>query len=424
VLAVAFGVTGLANMSQKCVPPGVYVEKVSIGGLSYTDVIKKLESELDDEKPASLKIDIGDGNIYEIPFSKIDAGIDGEATVEKVRATVNGIKSIPYVLNAYFGQQKLVIQPAYKLNEGKLRKELIELAEKVNVSPSDAVIKYNNGIIEREAETVGYSLNVANAAEVIQKQLAEDPNQIIRLNRSGNFEFQTVEPDIKLKDFDDIQQVFAEYSTKIMDVELIDSIGYAVEAINGVILPGAAENGGKTEFSFVERLKSENNSFMNNNEGYDQVASTLYAAILSAGIPAGSITRMAHELAVDYIEPGLDAWISGNAGDLRFSNPFDHKIAIFAQIEEDRVIVAIAGNMNDGKGKHEIKTEVTQRFSPQIYYVENESLKKGEKVTINPGKEGIMVNVYVNDVLIGTDKYEAEKKIVQIGPGTDVIDTK
>jgi hypothetical protein len=54
-----------------------------------------------------------------------------------------------------------------------------------------------------------------------------------------------------------------------------------------------------------------------------------------------------------------------------------------------------------------------------VYYVENRNLKPGEKVILNPGKEGVMVNVYRNGELIGPDKYEAEKAIVQIGPNTD-----
>jgi vancomycin resistance protein YoaR len=91
--------------------------------------------------------------------------------------------------------------------------------------------------------------------------------------------------------------------------------------------------------------------FENDNEGYDLVASTLYAALLKTGMPVDLITRLPHKMAVDYIEPGLDSWISGNAGDLKFKNPFKNKIAIFAERIEDRVVVAIAGSLADRTGK-------------------------------------------------------------------------
>ena len=295
----------------------------------------------------------------------------------------------------------------------------MELSEDVNIAAEDAAISYKNNIIEKKAETVGLLLDVANTVEIIRKQLMTDPWNTVKLNRSADFEFRKVEPDVMLNDYNDIQQIFAVYSTEILSKELSDSIKYAAHAINGVVIPGASTSSGEAQvFSFLECLKAGNISFENDNEGYDQVASTLYAALLSSGIPYNSITRLSHELAVDYIEPGLDAWICGNGGDLRFTNPFNGKIAVFARVDGDRVTVAVAGSLSDNPGKQDLKTEAVQKFSPPVYYVENKSLKKGEKVTISPGKEGVLVEVYCNGVVIGTDKYEAEKKIIQIGPGT------
>ena len=420
--ATACGVAALAVVSQNTVPPFVYSDEMPLGGMSYEAAAEKLEMEYAGAgKLTSLKIDAGSGEIYEIPFSAIDAAVDGNATVKSIKEA-EGIKNILNLFNAYFGRSKLMVGPAVRFNEGKLRREVAKLAQKVAVAPSDAEIRYKDGIIERKAETPGLSLNVENAVEVIRKQLSVDPRNIVRFDGSADFEFRKTEAGVKLKDFDDIQQVFSAYSTKIISGELSDSAAYAAAALNGVVLDAAGK--GKDDFSFAERLKAGNDSFENDNEGYDQVASTLYAALLSAGVPSDSIVRTAHELPAEYIEPGLDAWISGNTGDLKFSNPFAHKIAIFAQIEDGNVIVAIAGNMSDSRGELELKTEITQKFSPQVYYVESNSMKKGEKVVLNPGREGIMVNVYVDGKLIGTDKYEAEKKIVQIGPGTGIKDSK
>jgi transposase len=315
-------------------------------------------------------------------------------------------------------------KPVIKINEGKLRKELLKLAGSVNTAPSDASISYKDGSIVKKSETVGLSMDIGNTAEVIKKQLQSNPWNVVRLNRSSAYEFKKEIPAVKIKDFDDIQQVLSVYSTEVPGSELKASIESAAKAINGIVISEASGSGSdKKVFSFIERLKAGNNSFENDNEGYDQVASTLYAALLSAGMPPDSITRVPHELTVDYIEPGLDAWISGNAGDLKFSNPFKHKIALFAQIEGNSVIVAVAGNTGDYKGKQELKTEVTQKFAPPAFYVENDTLKRGEKVLVNPGKEGIMVNIYRNEELIGTDKYEAEKQIIQIGPGTGIINS-
>jgi len=80
--------------------------------------------------------------------------------------------------------------------------------------------------------------------------------------------------------------------------------------------------------------------------------------------------------------------------------------------------VAIAGSLADKPEKCDIRTEIVQRFEPPVYYVENNNLKQGEKLILNPGKEGIVVNVYRNGTLIGIDEYEAEKALIQIGPGS------
>lgn len=417
--AITAGVAVLFSASLKAVPPGVYAGELSIGGMSYPDAEKAIESNYAGRfKIKSLQLEVENGEIYEIPFSQIDANIDGTATVHLLK-TRKGIKALPDFFNFYFGPSRPILQPAIKFNEGKLRKELLDLSEKIYTAPSNAVISYKDGIVDKKAETNGISLNVTNTVKVIRDRLLTNPWGTVKLSRAGNFELQAVPPAIKLKDYDEIQQVFAEYTTKIVDEELSDSIELAVEAINAVVLPAAVDSEHSQVFSFVEGLKAENATFENDNEGYDQVASTLYAALLSAGIPADSITRMQHKLLADYIEPGLDAWISGSAGDLRFSNTFSNKIAIFAQMEGDRVRVAIAGSISDNKGKYKIETEITQKFAPPVYNVENRSLKPGEKVVLSPGKEGVMVNVYRNGELVGTDKYEAEKAIVQIGPNTD-----
>lgn len=417
-LAITAGVVVLFNVSLKAVPTGVYVEELSIGDMSYPDAVKAVEADYKDKfENKSLKLEVEQGETYEIPFSQIDADVDGNATVHSLKV-LNGIKDIPVLLNSYFGHSKPVLRPVIKFNESKLRKALLELSDKIYIAPSDAEINYKDNKIDKKAETGGISLNVSNAVDVIRNQLLTDLWVSVKFTRSPNYELQAVPPSKKLRDYDEIQQVLAEYSTKIVDEELSECIELAIDTINGAVLPAAGSEGAQ-EFSFVEWLKNENADFENDSEGYDQVASTLYAALLTAGIPADSITRLAHKLSVDYIEPGLDAWISGSAGDLKFSNPYGHKIAIFAQLEDGRVKVVVAGSMSDKKEKYEIKTEITQRFAPHVYNVENSSLKPGEKVVLNPGKEGVMVNVLRNGEFIYNDKYEAEKMIVQIGPNTD-----
>jgi vancomycin resistance protein YoaR len=418
-VAISAGIAALHIVSQKSLPPEVYVGDLSVGGMGYPEAVKKVEAAYTDKfKLDAIKIETEKGT-FEIPYSQINAKIDGSA-MQNSFSEMNSLAGIPNLFNVYFGNARTVLKPVIKLNEGKLREALLELADKLYVASVDAEIIYKDGVIERKSETNGVSLSVANAAELIRKQISGNPWEPVKFKRSGNYELQAVLPEIKLKDYEEIQQVLAEYSTDIADDKLIDSIELAIDSINGIVLPATVKGKEAQPFSFVEWLMNENADFENDNEGYDQVASTLYVALLSAGIPADSITRLPHKLAVDYIDPGLDAWISGDAGDLRFTNPFGHKLAIFAQMENGRIKVVIAGDIGDKKGNYKITTEITQRFKPAVYNVENESLKPGERIVLNPGKDGIAVNLYINGEFVKSDKYESEKAIVQIGPGTEL----
>lgn len=418
-LAITAGIAVLFSASLKHVPAGVSVGNLSLGGLSYSQASDAIEHEYSERfGNDSIKLIVEGGLTVEIPFAQIEASVDGNAALESVRS-IKGIKDIPKLFELYFSDAGMELHPAVIYNESKLRARLVELSEDIYTPPSDAEISYAEGIIKKRSDTSGTALNVSNAVDVINKQLLNDPWQPVILNGANNLVLQSVEAPVTMKDFEQIQQVLAEYTTNILEEELYDSIKLAVDSINGVILPANTEESQPRVFSFVEELNNKSADFENDNEGYDQVASTLYAALLSAGVPSKSITRLPHKLAADYIEPGLDSWISGNAGDLKFTNPYGNKIAIFAEVKGERLTVAIAGNLKDMAKKYEIRTQIDQRFPPPVYYVENSTLKPGERIVLSTGKEGIVVNVFVNGELIDTNQYEAEKAIIQIAPGTE-----
>lgn len=419
VFAIAAGTAAIYKKSLNSVPSGVDVDGLAVGGMSYDAASVKIDAAYTEKmENSSIELQMEDGTVYKVPFSQIDAQISPDATIESIKK-ISSINELPALLNSYFGHSRHDIDPVINFDEGKLRLALIELSKKTRVEPVNAKIDCNNGTIEKTAEYDGIELNVANTVDTIKKMLSEDPWSPIKLSRAKNYELTTIIPEIGLKDYDDIQIVLSEYKTPIIDAELKNGISAAVDSINGLILDPNSESGTVDTFSFIECLSSKGTTFDNDDDGYDQVASTLYAAILLAGLPDPkiNITRMAHELAVDYIEPGFDAWISGNGGDLKFTNSFDSKIAIFAKMEDGYVKVTIAGSV-DNKNNYEIRSEIAQKFAPTVYNVENRSLKPGERVVLSRGRDGMLVNVYRNNELISTDKYDAEKSIVQIGPNT------
>lgn len=419
LFAIVAGTAVIYRESLHNIPSGVDVGDVAVGGMSYDAASAKIDAVYTDKlRDNSIQLQMEDGTVYKVPFSQICAHINAEATINSIKK-ISSINKLPALFNSYFGHSSQNIDPVVDFDEGKLRLALVELSEKLRVEPVNAKIDCNNGTIEKTAEYEGIELNVANAVETVKKMLSEDPWSPIELIKAKNYELKTILPEIGIKDYDDIQVVLSEYQTPITDDGLINGINTAVDTINGIIIDPYEGSGATGTFSFIDRLSSNGRATGNDDDGYDQVASTLYAALLLSGLPdpKTNITRMPHELAVDYIEPGLDAWISDNGGDLKFNNSFDSRIAIFAKAEDGYVKVSIAGSMKN-KGDYEIRSEVVQKFAPTVYNVENRDLKPGQRIVLSNGRDGMLVEVYRNDELISTDKYEAEKSIVQIGPNT------
>ena len=78
-------------------------------------------------------------------------------------------------MKAYFGHDKVNIDPVIKLNEGKLRQKLIELSEKIIKAPVNASISIEDGKIVKKAETTGYALKYRKCCRTIRKHISENP---------------------------------------------------------------------------------------------------------------------------------------------------------------------------------------------------------------------------------------------------------
>lgn len=125
------------------------------------------------------------------------------------------------------------------------------------------------------------------------------------------------------------------------------NISIATSRINGVtvwpgesfsfsqtILPRTAENG------YVEAPVIAGSGYVQGlGGGICQVSSTLYAAMLNANLPATE--RHAHSLVVSYIPVGMDATISENIKDLKFTNTFDEPIQICAVANDGVLTISI-----------------------------------------------------------------------------------
>lgn len=125
------------------------------------------------------------------------------------------------------------------------------------------------------------------------------------------------------------------------------NVALAASRINGVVVaPGESFSYTRTILprttanGYVEAPVIVNKKYVPGiGGGICQVSSTLYAAMLAAGLPATE--RHPHSLKVGYIPEGMDATVSGTTIDLRFTNIFEEPIQIQAVADQGTLTVSI-----------------------------------------------------------------------------------
>ncbi len=74
--------------------------------------------------------------------------------------------------------------------------------------------------------------------------------------------------------------------------------------------------------------------------GICQVSSTLYTALITAGIPATE--RHEHSLPVSYLPSGYDATVSSGVYDLKFKNTYDKPLLIYCSAKDGYLVIQLS----------------------------------------------------------------------------------
>lgn len=120
-------------------------------------------------------------------------------------------------------------------------------------------------------------------------------------------------------------------SARINGVVVQPGAGFS---FSGTILPRTPENGYVVAPVYVNKTVSQGVG-----GGICQVSSTLYACMLTVGLPATE--RHPHSLPVSYLPEGMDATISGTALDLKFVNAYNKPLMITSTADNGVLTVSL-----------------------------------------------------------------------------------
>ncbi|MCR5145711.1 MAG: VanW family protein [Lachnospiraceae bacterium] len=199
-------------------------------------------------------------------------------------------------------------------------------------------------------------------------------------------------------------------------VSVSDTIG-PTTAENGYFLAGSYENG-----TTVETYGG----------GICQVSSTLYNAVIRAELEV--VTRSAHSMIVNYVEPSMDAAIAEGIKDFQFKNNGEYPIYIEGYTSDGNLYFNIYGKeTRPANRKVEFVSEVTAMEDPGKQFVPVEEQPIGYVETTTKAHIGYTARLwkieYVDGVetsrkIFNNSKYKPAKEIVSIGVGTANPDAK
>lgn len=292
-----------------------------------------------------------------------------------------------------------------------LRSYIKKIKNECDTTGKNAEIAYVKGVIEFKPENIGRALDIDRNTELVENHL--------RKREFGKIELLVDEqkPHIVYEEIKDIEGAISHFSTGFStgDANRSDNIRLACSRIdNRILLPGeefsmnealgprTLENGYK-EAPVI--LKSELVS--GTGGGVCQVSSTLYNAVLLAGLKVTDRTR--HSIPLAYISPGRDATINEDSIDFRFINSLDYPICLQTDVKGGTLNIRILGKKGADDRTYKLSTETIAVYPPEPdEVVVDPSLQYGERIVERKAIEGVRVilyrEAYKSDTLLWREK--------------------
>lgn len=410
-IAVGFGMLSFLISNADKIPNNIYVNGVSIGGMK-AEQAKNIINEIFESGIKNENIIVKIDRDYSINMSDIGASVDIESTIKK--ASGNNLPGILYRMGLDLSNShKKEILPSVKINEGLLKMEIDRIASYLDKSPMNAQISVKNGYIEKSQDIAGSKLDTGKLFLRVSDRLREYIGKSSLIVPAADL-VGVIEPEVKIADLETAADIISSQTVEIREPLPLSSVKDAAEAINRVIIHPSDK-----AFSFNKQLELKNLIKDKEDNGYNAVASALYAAVLKAGIDYKSIVRTHSRTSPDYAEPGLDAYVSGTKYDFGFINTLDHNITILTELVSNKLTVYIVGSKLDTPKERELNTEVIGRNKPPLIKEEDRGLLKGQIKVISPGKDGLKISVSRDGTQLYVDTYDALQAVVRIGPGTE-----
>lgn len=394
ILAILFIFIGslafIINGDKIC--KNTYVNEINIGELTKDEASEKLKNIYNVE---DIEFKYNDKKFIILP-KEIDFSYDIDKTVEQAYSfnrkgsfIVNAKKTIDSLRG-----DKNTFKLSISYNEDKLKSYIESLSKNINISMKNASISIENSNIKIQNEEEGQTLE-------LDKSLNNAITELEKGNISINLVVEEIQPDVKAESLEHIDTILGTYSTKF-DSSVAGrshNVALAAKSTSDVLLmPGerfsyneytgarTISNGYKNAPVIVQGVVQEGVG-----GGVCQVSSTLYNAVLYAGLEIESIKN--HSIPSSYVPKGRDATVSYDSIDFIFKNNLKYPVYIKNSVYGNTLTCTIYGSKEE-KQKIEILTNTDSVSEAPIKKVDDPTLPKGEEKQLESGRNGYTVSTY------------------------------
>lgn len=388
--------------------PGIRVANVDFSGKKKEDVEKYFEEKNQNFSQTVFSISHDDTAI-DLSAEELEFGYDAKLLSEQaylIGRSENFATNIYHMLKAYVSGVNL--PASYTFNNTLLKEATKPLAQKINKDPVDAKFSMENGrVTEFRSHIDGARLDENKLETEIKNKLP----LLLSLSRPSNIAVkapvEVIEPEITVDSVNDlgITELVGRGESHFRGsiANRIYNVNLASSRLTGILVkPGE-------EFSFAKALGdvsaftgykqayiiSGGKTVLGDGGGVCQVSTTLFRAILNAGLPITE--RNQHAYRVSYYEqdagPGMDAAVYIPSVDLKFKNDTEKHLLIQSIFnpEEQSVTFEIYGTKDGREVTISDPVILSQSPAPEPLYQDDPTLPKGEVKQVDFAAPGARV---------------------------------
>lgn len=389
-LSLAYSVTAWADgTTGGVIANGVFIGDVDVSGMTADEAKDAVEAYVASLSEVSISLNAMNDNYAAVTADEIGLAWGNESVVDEALQLGQGGNLVErYKAKKDLEFSTVVLPVTVLVDRDKILSVIQDKCEAFNVEATDAYLTRVDGQFVIEGGLTGVVIDEEASADAVAEYLE---TQWDYTNTVVDLVVQTTDPIGNREDLEKVQDVLGTFTTdySTSSANRCGNVANGCSLINGsTIYPGEEFS----VYSTVSPFTTENGYFMAGSYlngqvveslggGICQVSTTLYNAVLLAELDVKQ--RMNHSMIVTYVDPSMDAAISGTEKDFKFVNNTDYPIYIEGYTENKTITFTIYG----------VETRPANREVVYESKVLSRQTAEGERVVADPSKGAGYINV-------------------------------